>query len=50
MVRTLHLHLLFIFNRNNEFADGPAKELKVLRDGRKLTFMVKSGKIGVEKE
>jgi len=39
---------LFIFNRNSEPADGPAKTLKILRNGKELTFMVKPGKIGVE--
>ncbi len=38
----------FIAGRTAEPADGPAKELKVLRDGKELTFMVKPEKIGVE--
>jgi len=38
----------FIARRTAEPADGPAKELKILRDKKELTFMVKPGKIGVE--
>ncbi len=40
----------FIYGRSKEPADGPAKELKVLREGKELVFKVKPGKIGVELE
>ena len=39
---------LLVANRQQEPADGAAKELKILRDGKELSFMVKPGKIGVE--
>jgi len=41
---------LFIFNRNQEPADGPAKALKISRNGEELILMVKPGKIGAELE
>jgi tetratricopeptide (TPR) repeat protein len=40
----------FIQGRAKEPADGAAKELTVLRDGKSLTFQLKPGKIGVELE
>jgi tetratricopeptide (TPR) repeat protein len=40
----------FIYGRSKEPADGPAKELKVLREGKELVFKVKPGKMGVELE
>ena len=36
----------FIQGRAKEPADGAAKELTVLRDGKSLTFQLKPGKIG----
>ena len=40
----------FIQGRAKEPADGAAKELTVLREGKSLTFQLKPGKIGVELE
>jgi len=38
------------FRNKKESAAGPAKELKVLQDGKELIFKIKPGKIGVELE
>ncbi|OQW91363.1 MAG: hypothetical protein BWK78_04870, partial [Thiotrichaceae bacterium IS1] len=38
----------FTARRTAESSDSPPKELRVLRDGKELSFMVKPGKIGVE--
>jgi S1-C subfamily serine protease len=38
----------FAARRNAEPSDGPAKELKILRDDKELTFMVLPGNLGVE--
>jgi len=41
-------YVLFTTNHDSEPADGPPKKLTVLRKGKKRTFKVKPGKIGVE--
>jgi len=43
-------HFIYIYGRSKEPAAGPAKQLKVLREGKELVFKVKPGKMGVELE